>query len=251
MSFHPAAIVPIYNHPDTIVDVVAKLREWKLFVLLVDDGSDQPTRSILDFLEQDGGADIGLHRLDRNCGKGAALLEGFEILAKCGYTHALQVDADAQHDLGDAGILLDLAATEPGALISAIPRYDDSVPIYRYYGRWLTHLLVWAETYSREIRDSMCGFRVYPLAATLALSRRTHLGSRMEFDTEIMVRLYRAGVPIRFYPVAVRYPERGISHYRMVRDNLRMTWLHIRLLAGFWRHRGFPTRDPGRRISSG
>lgn len=248
MSFRAAAIIPVYNHPYTIVDVVAKLRKWKLFVLLVDDGSDQPTRSILDSLGQDADENIVLHRLDRNRGKGAALLEGFEILATHGYTHALQVDADAQHDLDETGNLLSLAVAEPEALISALPRYDDSVPMSRYYGRRLTHLLVRVETHSREIRDSMCGFRVYPLALSRALSRRIRLGSRMEFDTEIMVRLYRAGVPIRFHPVAVCYPEQGISHFRMIRDNLRMTWLHIRLLAGFRHRREPPARDPARHM---
>src|SRR5690625_7489555 len=74
-------------------------------------------------------------------------------------------------------------------MVTGVPQYDDSVPRHRYYSRYLTHFWVWVETLSLEIKDSMCGFRVYPLGDTLALIDRVNIGRRMDFDTEVAVGL--------------------------------------------------------------
>lgn len=236
MSFKPCALVPVYNHHAALPAIVAALQRDELAVILVDDGSDAETK---DALRKLAAADVEVLTLPVNGGKGAAVMAGFARAVERGFSHAMQVDADGQHDLADVPALLALAEKEPGRLISGAPRYDASVPALRYYGRYLTHGLVWFETLSFSLVDSMCGFRVYPLAPVMALLRRMHIGRRMEFDTEIMVRLYWAGTGSLFLPTQVRYPEDGLSHFRMVKDNARMAWLHLRL--GF----GMLPRLPG------
>lgn len=227
----PCALIPIYNHHATLQRLVGELRAQSLPVILVNDGSDAVTRRTIDELEAGDSQVTALHHT-HNRGKGAAFLTGLEAAAEAGYTHVLQIDADGQHDPRQAGLLLDRAHADELALISGTPAYDASVPAVRYYGRWITHLLVWLETWSRELKDSMCGYRVYPVAATLAAFASQPVGRRMDFDTEIMVRLFLSGTRVRFVPVDVRYPADGLSNFRMLRDNLRMTWLHLRLLAG-------------------
>lgn len=231
MAFRPCALVPVYNHRESLNALVRALRAQDLPVILVDDGSNAATAAAIDLLSADD-AGVRVLRHERNRGKGAAFLTGLAAADRAGYTHVLQIDADGQHDPCEAVLLLEPARHEPGALISGTPRYDESVPAVRYYGRWITHLLVWLETCSRELRDSMCGYRIYPVAQTLRIFETRPVGRRMDFDTEIMVRLFFAGTPVRFVPVAVCYPDDGLSHFRMLRDNLRMTWLHLRLLAG-------------------
>ncbi|OSM49757.1 acyltransferase, partial [Aeromonas salmonicida subsp. salmonicida] len=147
-----------------------------------------------------------------------------------GFSHALQVDADGQHDLADIPALLAEAHRDPEALISGRPVYDDSVPKGRLYGRYITHVWVWIETLSFTIKDSMCGFRVYPLAASCALLEQVALGRRMDFDTEVMVRLHWAGVAVRFVPTRVIYPADGSSHFQLWRDNRDISWMHTRLV---------------------
>ena len=227
----PCALIPVYNHHDSLQYLVSELRAQSLPVILVDDGSNAATAETIDGLA-DADARVSVLRHAENRGKGAAFLTGLEAAAKADYTHVLQIDADGQHDPRQAGLLLDLAQADEQALISGMPAYDASVPAVRYYGRWITHLLVWLETWSRELKDSMCGYRVYPVTATLAAFASQPVGRRMDFDTEIMVRLFLSGTPVRFLPVDVRYPTDGLSNFRMLRDNLRMTWLHLRLLAG-------------------
>jgi GT2 family glycosyltransferase len=79
------------------------------------------------------------------------------------------------------------------------------------------------------VHDPLCGFRCIPLTPTLSLLDRVRFGDRMDFDPELVIRLVRAGVPVVNVPTAVRYPEGGVSHFRMVEDNLRIAWTYVRL----------------------
>lgn len=229
--FAPCAVVPIYNHGRTIAATANALTAHGLPVLIVDDGSDAGTRAILDDLVA-GRDDLRLIRLPKNGGKGAALTAGFLAAHAAGYSHVLQIDADGQHDTADVPRFLAEARQVPEAMVCGRPIYDDSVPRARLYGRYLTHACVWVETLSFDIEDSMCGYRLYPLAETRAEIARKPLPSRMDFDTEIAVRLYWRGVPVRNVPTRVIYPEHGLSHFRMWRDNARITAMHTRLLLG-------------------
>lgn len=231
MTFKPCAIVPVFNHHTCLRRIATAMAANRLPLILVDDGSDATTKQTLAELAATD-PNIEFLTLARNSGKGAACLAGMTRAAERGFTHALQIDADGQHDLDDVPQLLALAGAHPHYLVSGEPRYDESVPAVRFYCRYLTHSFIWLVTLSFRLHDSMCGFRVYPLAPSLALARRVHLGRYMDFDTEIMARLYWAGTESLFLPTRVHYPADGISHYRMVADNVRMTWLIIRLLAG-------------------
>lgn len=222
------AIVPSYNHYKIIDSIVRRLSESGLPVFIIDDGSDEPARSILAALH-DEAEGITVHRLDSNRGKGAAVMEGFRLAMVAGFTHAVQIDADGQHDLNALPRLLELAATYPDALISGQPIYDSSIPKGRKIGRWITHIWVWIETLSLRITDSMCGFRVYPLVPVQKLLAEEIIGHYMEFDTEIMVRLFWRGIAPVMLPVKVIYPPDNISNFDLWRDNWRITKTHTRL----------------------
>ncbi|MGH6629717.1 MAG: glycosyltransferase family 2 protein, partial [Burkholderiales bacterium] len=109
---------------------------------------------------------------------------------------------------------------------------DHTVPRSRLYGRYLTHVWVWINTLSLQIKDSMCGLRAYPLAATCAIWRKTSIGQRMDFDVEIIVRLKWEGVQVVSTPVRVHYPADGVSHFDLLMDNVRISWMHARLFFG-------------------
>jgi glycosyltransferase involved in cell wall biosynthesis len=197
-------------------------------VFLVDDGSNADCSAELDRLAGAAGAISVIHR-SANGGKGAAVMDGLRAARLAGYTHALQVDADGQHDLADLSAFLQTGAANPHSVICGLPRFDKSAPPLRYYGRYLTRYLVWINTLSREIPDAMCGFRLYPLHQALPVIESSQLGTRMDFDIEILVRLVWRGVNTRWLETEVYYPESGISHFRMVRDNLLISRAHLRL----------------------
>lgn len=246
MNFRPCVIIPIYNHRDTIVSVVQRLVPFAMPVFIVDDGSDDATQAVLRRLTRD--EPLVKHiRLAQNGGKGAAVMRGFREAHSEGFTHALQIDADGQHDLTDVKQFVEKSRARPEAVIAGRPIYDASAPASRRYGRWATHVWVWIETLSLAIGDSMCGFRFYPLVPTIALIDRTALPTRMDFDIEIIVRLFWMGVPVENVPTRVIYPEGGLSHFDLWRDNLRISCMHTRLVFGMLlrlpmilRHKIFP-----------
>ena len=174
---NPCAVIPVYNHETAVPAVVDALLAAGLPCVLVDDASSPACSAVLEQLAQ--GEHIFLVRLAINQGKGGAVMAGLREAARLGFTHALQVDADGQHDLRDVATFMQVSQQNPQALICGYPQYDDSVPKGRLYARYLTHVMVWINTLSLQIRDSMCGFRVYPLPPTLALIESTKIGQRM------------------------------------------------------------------------
>ncbi len=234
--FDPVVVVPVYDHPATIAQVVAQVLANGVPCLLVDDGSGPACAEVLDTLAAAHPGQVTLVRLPFNQGKGAAMLAGFEAAAAQGRSHVLQIDADGQHACADIPKFLDLARAQPRAVIAGCPVYDASVPKGRLYGRYATHIWVWINTLSLDIRDSMCGFRVYPLASLMPLLRSTRIGRRMDFDSDVIVRLHWRGVPVVNLPTRVTYPQDGVSHFRMWRDNVRISAMHGRLFLGMlWR----------------
>ena len=231
----PAIVVPFYNHERAIAGTVASLRPYRLHCWIVDDGSDPRCRPVLEQLEQLEDGWLTVLYLAPNQGKGHAVMSGMRAAAAAGYSHGVQIDADGQHDASALQRLLEEAARHPAAVITGVPVYDASVPKSRLYGRYLTHLWVWINTLSFEIRDSMCGFRVYPLQPALRVWDEQRVGGRMQFDTEILVRLFWQGVRVISVPTRVSYPADGVSHFDLWRDNLRITAMHTRLLFGMLR----------------
>jgi glycosyltransferase involved in cell wall biosynthesis len=230
MTLKACAVIPVYDHERAIAAVVDGVRRHDIHIFIVDDGCNELCAAELRRLSLL--PRVTLLRHDRNRGKGAAVCTGFRAAHAAGFTHALQIDADGQHTLADIARVLEVARAQPHAVICGRPIFDSSIPKSRYYGRYLTHAMVWLETLSFEIRDSMCGFRLYPLDAVVALLERHGVGPRMDFDTDILVRLHWRGVATRWVDTKVVYPADGVSHFRMFFDNVRMTSLHVRLFLG-------------------
>jgi len=222
------AIVPTYDNPRTVRAVVENIRSRDLDAIVVDDGSGPEGKTACAQIAKDGLATV-VH-LAQNGGKGAACKAGFAKARELGFTHALQIDADGQHDADQIPTFVATAEEHPEALILAYPVYDETAPRSRKFARWLTNFWVAAEVGARnKIRDAMIGFRVYPLAA---LERLPEIGDRMEFDIEVAVLLVRNGCDTVNLPIKVRYldkEEGGISHFRPFRDNLRFAWMHCKL----------------------
>jgi len=226
-GFRCCAVVPTYDNPDTIRSVVERIRTHLSEVIVVDDGSADRGRAACSELERDQLATV--FRIDENRGKGVAVKLGMEEASKAGFSHAFQIDADGQHDLDRIPEFLAAARESPDHAVFGSPLYDDSAPTVRRVARKITKFWVDLEAGRGVIEDAMVGFRIYPIAATLALPLRTH---RMSFDVEVAVLLAWAGVPILNLPVGIRYldaEEGGLSHFRPVLDNVRLSWLHSRL----------------------
>ncbi|MBB5206778.1 glycosyltransferase family 2 protein [Chiayiivirga flava] len=233
-AFSPVVVIPVFDHEHAVGAMVRGVRAHGVPCLLVDDGSGPACAAVLDGLAR-GDAQVTLLRLRPNAGKGAAVMAGLREAGRRGHSHAVQIDADGQHATDDIPAFLARAAQHPDAVICGCPVYDASVPKARLVGRYATHIWVWINTLSFAIRDSMCGFRVYPLGPTLRLIDEEYIGRRMDFDSEILVRLAWRGIAVVNLPTPVTYPSDGVSHFDVLRDNVRITAMHTRLFFGMLR----------------
>ncbi|AEH32803.1 glycosyltransferase family 2 protein [Vibrio anguillarum] len=229
-DYQACFLIPCYNHGSTVAEVVSSLSAFELPILLVDDGSNQQTKQALSNVAQQ--THVHLITLEQNQGKGGAVMAGIRQAQQLGFSHVIQIDADGQHDLQALPKLLAASKQHPNHLISGQPIYDDSVPKARLYGRYATHIWVWIETLSFTIKDSMCGFRAYPVDLTVEVLNNHKIGTRMDFDIEILVRMYWHGVDIDFVETRVIYPEGGVSHFDALWDNVKISWMHSKLFFG-------------------
>lgn len=229
MPFRACAIIPSRNHHAAVRGIVKRLRDLDLPVFLIDDASDGETQTALATLAASTPG-VTLRRLAVNQGKGGAVVAGLELAQSAGFTHALQIDADGQHDLAALPQLMAMGRAHPEAVVVGAPIYDASMPLGRRIGRWITHFWVGIETLTPAVLDSMCGFRIYPLLSTMDVLRREHIGRRMDFDPEILVHLVWRGVRPITVPVRVNYPPGNVSNFRMLRDNWAITKMHTRLV---------------------
>jgi GT2 family glycosyltransferase len=98
------AVVPTHNHYEALDAVVDVLRNHGLPVIIVDDGSGEPARAAVTKLHVPT-HDVEVIRLDRNVGKGGAVAAGLRRACERWASHAVQVDADGQHDLAQLAAL--------------------------------------------------------------------------------------------------------------------------------------------------
>ncbi|MBQ9275797.1 MAG: glycosyltransferase family 2 protein [Succinivibrio sp.] len=227
-EFKAAVLIPCYRHGRALRQVLSGLTSLQLPVYVVDDGNEEDEAQLIrEAVAQAPGVTLIVN--PHNLGKGGAVCAAARAAWADGFTHALQVDADGQHNLADAPALLELARQHPGDLALARPVYNDSVPKGRLYGRKITNFWVAVETLSWEIKDAMCGFRVYPLASFIQVIDSSRLGLYMDFDIEILVRLYWLGLKPYYLDSQVSYPQDGVSSFRMLEDNLQISKLHTKL----------------------
>lgn len=255
--FRPIVVAPTYNNAAMLEAVLHRILALGLPVIVVDDGSTDPTASILArfsaaragchasvrgsmFPANDAGNmapssegtfEVVTHAVNR--GKAAALLSGFAQAAQAGRTHAVTIDTDGQLEPEDIPRLLEAARESDHALVLGIRAEDiPGCPAKSLAGRRISNALVRLEC-GRQLKDCQCGLRVYPLREVMSIRCRA---ARFGYETEIITRAVWSGLPVREVPVTCHYPLTGrVTHFRAWRDSIRHVGLHGRLLArAFW-----------------
>lgn len=224
-------LIPHYNHERQFIAFLPQLVATGLPLVVVDDGSSDQSREQLRAIFNDYPS-VHFFALQRNRGKGGAVKAGFYFARSLGFTHAIQIDADGQHNVADIEEFLRRSQQQPAAIICGKPVFDASAPKARVYGRKITDFWVALETLSLRIKDGLCGFRVYPLAQMEDVLDHYFLGNRMDFDTEVLVKAVWLNIELVYINTKVIYPEQSVSHFNYLRDNLMLIRLHSRLMLG-------------------
>ncbi|MEO5957517.1 MAG: glycosyltransferase family 2 protein, partial [Opitutaceae bacterium] len=225
-------LIPSYNPgPLLAATISSALAQWNP-VWVVDDGSTDGSTAVAHRLGQ---SDPRLRVIVRphNGGKGAAIATGVDAALAADFTHVLTLDADGQHPVDRIPEFMAASRAQPAALILGRPVFGPEVPLERLHGRKLSVGLARLEILGGGIDDPLFGFRVYPAAALHRALSATRRARGFDFDPEVVVRMYWAGVPTVNIPASCRYvakSEGGVSHFNYLRDNLKLVWLHTRLL---------------------
>ncbi len=226
-------VIPVYNHDSAVLSVLENLNKFQLPCILINDGSSVECGQNLFRYAQDRADWVTLINRPENGGKGIAVLDGFKYAIATGFTHAIQIDADGQHNTNDIPMILEMSRNSPNQLIFGKPVYESCAPLSRRYGRYIANFWVWVNTLSFAIADGMCGFRLYPLhAVQKILNNDIKLESGMAFDIDIAVRLYWEKFDVINFSTIVTYPLDGISHYKILNDNWQITKTHTKLFFG-------------------
>jgi len=220
-----AAVVPAFRAAASVAAVVAGARRYCARVVVVDDGSDDETAT------RAAGAGAEVLRHPANAGKGAALRTGLRALEAAGVPRALTLDADGQHLPEQIPALLAASDASPQAIVVGVRRKTGhEIARANRFGNWIADRLLTLIA-GRPLPDTQSGFRVYPVLDTLALGAE---GARYEYETEVLLRAARRGMPVVGVPVDVHYPPvaQRVSHYRPWRDTLRVIGVAVKVLAG-------------------
>jgi glycosyltransferase involved in cell wall biosynthesis len=228
-------IIPSYNPGPLVFRTLSAARTCWSPVWVVVDGSTDGTAQQLAEL---GASDPGLRvlQLPRNSGKGAAVLYGLKCAAQAGFTHALTLDSDGQHPAQMIPQFMEASQANPRAMVLGEPQFDSSAPSVRVKGRRVSNWWANLETLWAGIHDSLFGFRVYPINDLIRVMRWHPWMRRFDFDVEAAVRLSWRGLPainIRAPVSYIKAEDGGVSHFRYGRDNVLLSWMHLRLFAGF------------------
>jgi glycosyltransferase involved in cell wall biosynthesis len=228
-------LIPSYNPGARVFETVAAaLAQWAPVWVVVDGSNDGTGEALAELAEHN--ANLRVMFLPRNRGKGAAVLHGVRAALREGFTHVLTMDSDGQHPAAEIPAFMAASAAAPAAMILGEPVFDASAPLLRVRGRRISNWWANLETLWVGVHDSLFGFRVYPARPLERVMRRQLWMRRFDFDVEAVVRLCWRGVRPLNLPAAVRYfnvADGGVSHFRYGRDNVLLTWMHLRLLAGF------------------
>ena len=228
-------LIPSYNPGPRVRETVrAALEQWRPVWVVVDGSTDGSLQQLRAMAVTEPG--LSILDLPVNQGKGAAVLHGMYEARAQGYTHALTMDSDGQHAADRIPEFMRTSLAHPSAMVLGCPIFDSTAPRLRVEGRRICNFAVHLETLGAGIADSLYGFRVYPIDALVEVMRKQRWMRRFDFDAESAVRLCWRGVepiniavPVRYY----RPDEGGVSHFRYLRDNALLTWMHARLLCGF------------------
>jgi len=233
---HPEArglvLIPSYNSGKQLIQTIrAALTQWQPVWVVIDASTDGSEMEVVNLAKVEPGLKVLIRPV--NGGKGAAVLDGMRLALDTGYTHALVMDADGQHPADQISVFLNLAAKNPSTMILGVPQFGPDAPKARVYGRLGGNTFTEIETLWGGIRDSLFGFRVYPVEATVNLMNRIRSARRYDFDTELVVRLYWEGFRTINISVPVLYPKKeegGVSYFHYVRDNLLLIRTHTKLV---------------------
>ena len=224
-----SVIVPAYQPDEKMIYTLQGLVESGFYdILVVDDGSSEECKEVFDKVEQM--AECTLLRHPVNKGKGAALKTAINyfIEARKDKEVVVTVDADGQHLVKDIEEVSRVALETNNVVFGVRNFSDPKVPTRSKLGNNIT-ATVFRLFFGMKLRDTQTGLRAFPKVYLPDMG--VVEGDRYEYETNVLLHMNRNQIPFEQVEIATVYIEENkSSHFRAVRDSLRIYALIIKYL---------------------
>jgi glycosyltransferase involved in cell wall biosynthesis len=213
------ALVAAFDEEAAVGQVVRGTTPHVSRVVVVDDGSTDRTAEVA----RRAGATVLVH--ERNLGKGRAIRTGLSYILEQPHTHVLFIDGDLQHDPAEIPKLLDRSSKGAADIVLGEREFSrDAMPPARFYSNVIGSRIL-SSLIGVDVADSQSGFR---LIRSDALRKVVLTASGYEIETEMLIKLTRAGARIERVGVQRLHYDGARSKIRPFRDTFRTCMLALR-----------------------
>ncbi len=212
-------LIPSYNVEQTIGDVVRKIKEMGLEVIVVDDGSTDDTERSA----SENGAIVMRHI--KNLGKGASIKEGFDFMLRMtNFDTIIIMDGDGQHNPNDIQKFISRAQEcDDDIIIGNRMALTKNMPFVRLAtNKFMSFLL--SAMCKQRIPDTQCGFR---LIKREILRKIKFESNKYDLESEILIKASRMKFKIASVPIETIY-RNELSRIHPVKDTIRFAGLLVK-----------------------
>jgi len=204
-------VIPVYNEARHIGDVIEKIRERSLSVVVINDGSTDDSGKIAE-----GKGAVVINHLEKR-GKGVSLRDGFAYAVRQGFDGIIAMDGDGQHHIDDLKNFMAKAEQYPDSVISG--NRMTHCPNMPFIRRFVNRLMSWMISLlcRQPIPDTQCGFRYIGTAVLKSISLTS---SDFEIETEVLVKASRQGFKVHSIPIQTIYGDE-LSKINPFADTIR------------------------------
>ena len=218
----PAVLIPTLDPDHRLCEIVDELHSRGVAeIIVVDDGSSPECEPVFSELKSKPFCTLARHSVNR--GKGAALRTAFMkyLSEHPDGIGCITADDDGQHSVDDIVALAEKFRRDPDSLLLGQRDFSgDGVPWKSRFGNVLTRS-VFRLLAGIRISDTQTGLRAIP--AEVMESSLSIRGNRFEFETEMLLRAWDAGVRFREIPIRTVYLDNNAgTHFHPVRDAVRI-----------------------------
>jgi len=208
-------IIPTYNESKTIEKIVHRIfsinKDYN--ILIVDDGSPDGTRSIVENMQK-GNTGLFLLNREKKSGIGTAYCAGFKWAIDNNYEKIIQIDADLSHNPNDIPILID-NSSKYDLIIGS--RYKEGINVVNWPLRRL-FLSYFANVYSKiitglPVKDSTGGFKCFNINVLKSIDLDSIKSSGYSFQIEMNFISWVKGFNIKEIPII--FCDRTVGESKM------------------------------------
>jgi glycosyltransferase involved in cell wall biosynthesis len=225
-----SVVMPVFNERHTLIEILRRVRAVPIDkeIIIVDDGSTDGTRELLQSME--GAPDLRILFHPHNRGKGAALKTGF--LVATGDIVIVQ-DADLEYDPAEYPRLIQpILQNKADVVFRSRFLTDQSRPVRSYWHTLGNRVLTTLSNMFTDLNltDMETCYKVFRREIIQAIAPRL-MQKRFGIEPELTARLARGGY--RIHEVGIRYDARTYQQGKKIgwRDGLTALWCILR----YWR----------------